>query len=737
MVFSVDKQEIQIYDILTDKWKQIKFKGTRIYPRPIDDRDQLAVIYVDPKSFKIQTSFRPKIIPLKFYMSSDNSKYFLKKVPKTISRLKGNFYTLAIVNEESKFTGSLVNKHLMLLKLDETISIPLIDIPLKVTAEIDFPDWDVVNLESSILAVVNIKDQKKLLVINVGDNDGIHKIEITYSGNVRYLTLPKKDFLGIILIYHDEYGKEHIGIIQYDTLFKLIKQGDAENIKLEDLINKQELDEFANIVLSKNGSIISMWRGKKVVLEEFPWEDVDWEELNDRYTQPPIPLDNKENILESTSERFVESEWTMKTLSERLLNEYGQIILYGPPGTGKTHLARTIGKQYGENLEGHHYEFVTFHKSYSYEDFVEGYRPKTTGEKIEYPVVDGIFKRITIRAIYELLSEETKERLLPGYKEKIETQATNRAWESLLFDLKNQKSIIRPDIEVDESSKYIKITPKGKKEDYIHNVNELEEKSEKYPDLVSIFHQYKAEAMYLGIKVVVHRFLEELNQELNSRGMLDPEKLKGYFVKNPSKFYLVIDEINRADVSHVFGELITLLEKDKRLSRDNRNPIIVRLPYSRELFAIPENLYIIGTMNSADRGISLLDVAIRRRFAFLEVQPDHRTLDGLEIHGIRIDKLLLAINKKIIQSKGSKDYQIGHSYFLELKSILSKGNNDQALQKLMIIWYHRILPLLQEYYYMRWDELGMREFIDDTGMINWELMSSPQKFIDALKRLIE
>lgn len=141
-------------------------------------------------------------------------------------------------------------------------------------------------------------------------------------------------------------------------------------------------------------------------------------------------------------------------------------------------------------------------------------------------------------------------------------------------------------------------------------------------------------------------------------------------------------------------------------------------------------------MNSADRGISLLDVALRRRFAFLEVQPDYNVLEELNLYGIRIDKLLKAINDRIIHSKGSKDYQIGHSYFLELKEALSNGNEDDALQKLIRIWYNRILPLLQDYYYSRWDELDMPEFIDGTGQINFELMKSPERFIEALRGIL-
>jgi len=266
-------------------------------------------------------------------------------------------------------------------------------------------------------------------------------------------------------------------------------------------------------------------------------------------------------------------------------------------------------------------EFVTFHPSYSYEEFVEGLKPVTDEEgNIKYEVEDGIFKRICKNAYNALMNHA----------------GVNRRWEKGLPEL-------------DES---------------------------------------------------------------------DVEKVKRS-IDNVPKFFLIIDEINRGDVSKVFGELITLLEADKRLFAENE--IITTLPYSKEQFGVPPNLYIIGTMNTADRSIALIDVALRRRFGFIEVMLSYKVLinelgigeveseeqaiemlTGWTENEIRGDvkklaiKALYILNQKI-QLIYDRDHQIGHSYLLKLK--------DGSVETLKHIWYHEVVPLLQEYFYNDWERL--------------------------------
>ena len=160
------------------------------------------------------------------------------------------------------------------------------------------------------------------------------------------------------------------------------------------------------------------------------------------------------------------------------------------------------------------------------------------------------------------------------------------------------------------------------------------------------------------------------------------------------KYVLIIDEINRGNVSQIFGELITLLEEDKRIGR--KMAIKVKLPYSidDEDFGVPDSVYIIGTMNTADRSVEALDTALRRRFSFIEMMPKPDLLDGIEIDEIKLNKLLEKINERIEVLK-DREHQIGHSYFMECKSMTD----------LMGVFKDKIVPLLQEYFYGNYENI--------------------------------
>jgi 5-methylcytosine-specific restriction protein B len=160
-------------------------------------------------------------------------------------------------------------------------------------------------------------------------------------------------------------------------------------------------------------------------------------------------------------------------------------------------------------------------------------------------------------------------------------------------------------------------------------------------------------------------------------------------------YVLIIDEINRGNVSRIFGELITLIEESKREGADEA--LSVKLPYSKKPFSVPKNVYLIGTMNTADRSLAGLDIALRRRFVFREMPPRPELLDAIEVQGLNIGKLLRVMNQRI-EVLLDRDHCLGHAYFMPLKG-------DPTLVRLESIFRNQVLPLLQEYFFEDWQRI--------------------------------
>ncbi len=251
------------------------------------------------------------------------------------------------------------------------------------------------------------------------------------------------------------------------------------------------------------------------------------------------------------------------------------------------------------------------------------------------------------------------------------------------------------------------------------NINEIGENflnmQRKYRNDKSFFEEYLSSK-----KSLVRTFYDEFS----------PEKRKELFGKSNKNYYIVIDEINRGNISKIFGDLITLLEIDKRAGA--KNEIIVHLPYSNEKFCVPPNIYIIGTMNTTDRSIALIDVALRRRFAFMEMEPDYTQLENIYVDSINISEFLRMLNSKIEYLK-DRDHRIGHSYFMEI--------NDA--EDFNFVWYNEVVPLILEYFHNDWETIRdlIGPFVEESSDSNDNKTYKIKKLegkdiIDALKQML-
>lgn len=427
------------------------------------------------------------------------------------------------------------------------------------------------------------------------------------------------------------------------------------------------------------------------------------------------------------------------------LDRKSQVILYGPPGTGKTWLARNyVVEKTGEEKPGNRWEFITFHQSYSYEEFIEGFRPKTDESgNIKYVVEDGIFKRMAIQAVWSTIDDTVKfDALWSAFLEiypKGSILETKTGKKFQIISGENDKIETLPVLGRNNNPDIITRTNLEQLWKNRFNINGPSDVSRILGSSVSGMEPY-----YFGVL----KELERINNEEPARkaynyikstviNALRQHKTGIFNFKDAPKFYLIIDEINRGNISKILGELITLLEKDKRLGAEY--PLIVTLPYSGEPFAVPPNLYIIGTMNTADRSIALLDVALRRRFAFIEIDPDSEYLKDkeIEVNGnkVNLKDLLDTINTHIAAVK-DRDHRIGHSYFLSVNNI----------KDLRHVWYYEVLPLLMEYFYNDWETIKWvlnRQFIkeigrtqDDEPIYDVDIIEDDEKFVEALQKVL-
>lgn len=231
-----------------------------------------------------------------------------------------------------------------------------------------------------------------------------------------------------------------------------------------------------------------------------------------------------------------------------------------------------------------------------------------------------------------------------------------------------------------------------------------------------ILKEISTRASYSGI-IDKNSNMLDLNskKEIVKKNIKDKDKFN---FKGKDKYVLIIDEINRGNISKIFGELLTLLEEDKRITKENQ--VTCKLTYTKEEFSLPPNLYIIGTMNTADRSIALMDIALRRRFNFEEITPDESLLEPIE--DIDVSKLLEIVNKRI-EYFYDKDHMIGHAYL----------KNTETIDELSDCLKYKIIPLLQEYFYDDFEKIGLilggiGESEDDNYIVYKEVINADGLF---------
>lgn len=387
--------------------------------------------------------------------------------------------------------------------------------------------------------------------------------------------------------------------------------------------------------------------------------------------------------------------------------------------------------------------FTTFHQSYGYEEFIEGIKPKMlSGEETEaekgevaYEIAPGIFKRFCDVALSPIVQDRNhfgirKEPTiwkvsLGGSKENsIKRDCFDHGRIRIGWDSYGES--------VNEETDY---SQHGGRMILSRFINEMRK-----GDIVLILHD---EETIDGIGVVTgdYEWLDQMEEykrsrrvdwlvkdirenilELNGNTVMtlgsvyrlnritlsdvlsilqrqENAQLNSVLQQNTNNYVFIIDEINRGNISKIFGELITLIEPTKRLGMPEE--LVLKLPYSQESFGVPSNVYLLATMNTADRSIARLDTALRRRFSFAEMMPDPGCLASLMVNGelLNLSRMLEMMNRRI-EALYDREHTIGHAYFLDL-------NKEPTLDKLGHLFEHTIIPLLQEYFYDDYEKIRL------------------------------
>ncbi|EOW9122788.1 AAA family ATPase [Vibrio cholerae] len=444
-------------------------------------------------------------------------------------------------------------------------------------------------------------------------------------------------------------------------------------------------------------------------------------------------------------------------------------ILYGPPGTGKTYHTieaavkaaepsfswdsrEELKAEYDRLVSDKRIRFVTFHQSYGYEEFVEGLRAVSNQDnQIEYLIQSGIFKQICQDATASAMNQPAT--LKPNakiWKLSIDGVKSSRVRD---YCFENNLAAIGWGDTGDMSSE----ERSAEEQDYFESLGALAKSSimefsnrmaegdivvcvkgqwsiqavgvvsgeyqfreEGVEDRSDFCHVIPVDWLATGLDVNLYELNDNTRLTLKTcyeltrftpielYEVLDKSGVKlnrGEQAESKKQNYvLIIDEINRGNISKVFGELITLIEPSKRKGQDEA--LELALPYSGKPFSVPDNLYIIGTMNTADRSLAMMDTALRRRFDFVEMMPNPSLLHGAVVKGIHLETLLKTLNERI-EILYDREHTLGHAFFMPVKALLDENKEEEAFAKLVSVFQNKVIPLLQEYFFEDWHKIRL------------------------------
>lgn len=413
----------------------------------------------------------------------------------------------------------------------------------------------------------------------------------------------------------------------------------------------------------------------------------------------------------------------------RMLIESKNIIFRGAPGTGKSYLAKQIATDiisegYFDKYESlndeqkKQVEFVQFHPSYDYSDFVEGLRPKINDDgSMGFELKDGIFKSFVSRARRNYENSQKSKEIVE--KETSVQDSMKNFFDNIELGIDEFKTLTGNSFyisSIDDNFIHITIPGNDVVNKLVLSVGEIKQMLEsglifnRVKDITNFFNKQFASQAY-SYEFVILKAIQS-NKIRTRQSSVETEPLK--------KYIFIIDEINRGEISKIFGELFYSIDPGYRGKSGEIATQYSNLQLGNEKFYIPENLYIIGTMNDIDRSVDSFDFAMRRRFRFIEIKADATSgmLDGLKSN--RLDDAanellpeeainrMTALNEAILEVEDlNENYQIGASYFLKLKNLTF----DE-------LWTDCLRPLLQEYVQGLYDEEGkMKKFATAYGYI--------------------